>query len=223
MKLSDIKTREDFYKFADCWCQRTRNLRDYWLNEENPNVIIKKTERGGVKVSSAVRLTHINERMVKIVMKERGIHNAEVLIREDLTLDRLIDSTSRNRVYVRSIVIYNKVDLLPEKRRSSLASEFLQVSSLKGEGVEVLKRRIWGSLGLMRIYMKKTGKPPDMKRPLIIHKGSKVRDVAERIHKDFERNLEYARIWGPSAKFDGQKVGRERVLKDRDIVELHME
>ncbi len=193
------------------------------LNEKPPNVIIKKTERGGVKVNSAVRLTHINERMVKLVMKERGIHNAEILIREDLTLDRLVDATSKNRVYVKSIVIYNKVDLLTEKRRGSLPGEFLQISSLKGEGIGGLKERIWDSLGLMRIYMKKAGKPPDMKKPLIIHKGSKVKDVAERIHRNFFRNLEYARIWGPSAKFDGQKVGGGRVLKDRDVVELHME
>lgn len=202
-----------------------RELRNsgFRLNEEPPDVIIKKTERGGVKVNSSVKLKHIDKRMVKIVLNERGIHNADVLIREDLTLDRLIDSTSKNRVYVKSIVIYNKVDLLPGEKRSSLPREFIQVSSLKGEGIGGLKERIWGKLNLMRIYMKSVGKPPDMKKPLIIRKGSKVRDVAESIHKDFARNLEYARIWGPSAKFPEQKVGGKRVLRDGDIVELHME
>jgi ribosome-interacting GTPase 1 len=43
---------------------------------------------------------------------------------------------------------------------------------------------------------------------------------AEHIHKDFLNKLKFARIWG-SAKFDGQKVERGYVLKDRDIVELH--
>ncbi|MCK4335142.1 MAG: GTP-binding protein [Candidatus Aenigmarchaeota archaeon] len=193
------------------------------LNEEKPKVLIKKTERGGIKVSSTVKLKHIDKKMVQLVVNERGIHNADVLIREDVTLEKLLDATSKNRVYVKKIVIYNKVDLLSKVQRNSLPKGFLQVSSLRGEGIEDLKKEIWEMLELMRIYMKKIRKPPDMGKPLIIRKGSKVRDVAESIHKDFERNLEYARIWGPSAKFDGQKVGGERILKDGDMVELHME
>ncbi|MEE9323162.1 MAG: GTP-binding protein [Candidatus Aenigmarchaeota archaeon] len=193
------------------------------LNEEPPNVIIKKTNRGGIKVSSTVKLKHLDKKMVQVVVNERGMHNAEVLIRENVTLERLIDATSKNRVYVKSIVIYNKVDLLSKDRRKSIPKEFLQVSSMKGEGIGELKERVWKRLELMRVYMKKIGKLPDMEKPLITGKGSKVSDVAESIHKDFERNLEYARIWGPSARFDGQKVGGERVLRDKDIVELHME
>jgi len=193
------------------------------LNKEKPKVIMKKTDRGGIKVNSAVKLTHVDKRMINVVLNERGIHNADVLVREDLTLDRLIDSVSRNRVYVKSIVIYNKVDLLSKEQRKSAPKDFLRISSTKGEGIKGLKERIWEKLELMRIYMKRMGKPPDMDRALIICKGSKVRDVAERIHKDFARNLEYARIWGPSAKFPGQKVGGGRVLRDGDTVELHME
>ncbi|HDM08667.1 MAG TPA: TGS domain-containing protein, partial [Candidatus Omnitrophica bacterium] len=33
--------------------------------------------------------------------------------------------------------------------------------------------------------------------------------------------LKYARIWG-SAKFDGQRVPRDYVLQDRDIIEFHI-
>ncbi len=193
------------------------------LNEEPPKVLIKKTERGGIKVSSTVKLKHIDKKMVQLVVNERGIHNADVLIREDVTLERLLDATSKNRVYVKSIVIYNKVDILSDKQRTSLPKDFLQISSLKGEGIEGLKEKVWEMLELMRIYLKKVGKPPDLKNPLIIRKGLKVRDVAEKIHKEFARNLEYARIWGPSARFNGQKVGKERILKDMDLVELHME
>lgn len=192
------------------------------LNEEPPNVVIKKMERGGIKLSASVRLTHIDEKMVKIVLKERGYHNAEVLIREDLTLERLIDATSKNRVYVRSLVVYNKIDLLTNEQRKMIPKDFIQISSLKGEGIEGLKKAIWDNLGLMRIYMKKIGKPPDMKEPLIVKKDCKVIDVAKRIHKEFAQRLEYARLWGPSAKFPGQKIGGERFLQDGDIVELHM-
>ncbi len=194
------------------------------LNEKPPDVIIKKTDRGGIRVSSAVRLTHVDERMVKIVMKERGIHNADVLIREDVTLDRLIDSLCKNRVYVPSLTIFNKMDLLSEEEIKKIRSrtDCIMISSTNGKNIEILKESIWEKLGLMRVYMKKIGKDPDTEKPLIVRKGSRIKNIAERIHKDFGKNLEYARLWGPSARFDGQKVGGEKVLKDGDIVELHM-
>jgi small GTP-binding protein len=192
------------------------------LNEKTPDVIIKKMDRGGIKVSVSVRLAHIDEAMVKIVLKERGYHNAEILIREDLTFERLLDATFRNRVYLKSIVLYNKVDLLFREQRDLIPEDFIQISSLRGEGIEDLKKRIWDSLGLVRIYLKKIGRLPDMKAPLIMKKGSKVSDVSKRVHKDFAYKLDYARIWGPSAKFPEQKVGKEKVLRDGDIVELHI-
>ncbi len=191
------------------------------LNSRKPEVVIRKTERGGIKVAG-VRLRHVDEKMVKVVMNERGIHNADVIIREDVTLDRLIDATSGNRSYVKALVIYSKSDLLNEERRKSLPKDFMKVSALRGEGIEELKKAIWSRLDLMRVYMKRLGKPPDMEKPLIVRKPSSVYDVAERIHKEFARNLDHARIWGPSAKFEGQKVGIKHILKDCDVVELHM-
>jgi hypothetical protein len=192
------------------------------LNTKRPEVLIKKTERGGIKISG-VRLRQLDGKMIKIVMNECGIHNADVVIREDITLDRLIDATTSNRVYVKALVVFNKIDTLPEDRKKMLPKDFVQVSSLGGEGIEELKKAIWSKLELMRIYMKRIGKPPDMDKPLIVKKGSTVLDIAEKIHKDFARRLEYARIWGASAKFPEQKVGVRHVLKDGDIVELHMQ
>ncbi|MCU0584430.1 MAG: TGS domain-containing protein [Syntrophales bacterium] len=57
--------------------------------------------------------------------------------------------------------------------------------------------------------------------PYTVPVGSTVMDVAEKVHKDFVTKLKYARVWG-SAKFDGMRVERTHVLKDRDIIELSM-
>jgi hypothetical protein len=35
------------------------------------------------------------------------------------------------------------------------------------------------------------------------------------------RTLKYARVWGRSVTADGQQVGREHRLADRDVLELH--
>jgi len=191
------------------------------LNEKRPDVVMKKTERGGIKLSG-VRQKHVDEKMIKMVLNERGIHNAEIVVREDLTLDRLIDVTCSNRVYVKAIVIQAKADLLSAEQRKGLQKNIIKVSSFTNEGVADLKKAIWENMDLMRIYMKRIGKPPDMEKPLIVRRGSTVYEIAERIHKEFARNLEYARIWGNSAKFPEQKVGIRHILRDCDVVELHM-
>jgi ribosome-interacting GTPase 1 len=46
-------------------------------------------------------------------------------------------------------------------------------------------------------------------------------DLAKKIHKDFAKNFRYARVWGKSVKFPGQRVGADHVLEDGDIVEIH--
>lgn len=95
------------------------------------------------------------------------------------------------------------------------------VSALKGEHMEDLRRELFNLLGVVRVHTKAPGKEPDLKSPVILPRGSTVLDFAASVHKDFARNLQYARIWG-SGKFDGQRVQRDCVLQDGDIVELHI-
>lgn len=80
---------------------------------------------------------------------------------------------------------------------------------------------IWAKLGIIKAYTKQPGKKKDLP-PIAFEKGSTVKDLAKKIHKDFLKKFKYARIYGPSAKFDGQTVGLTHVLKDEDAVELHI-
>jgi len=50
--------------------------------------------------------------------------------------------------------------------------------------------------------------------------GQTVGDVARLVHRDLGRTLRYARLWGTSG-FDGQQVGPEHRIADRDVIELH--
>jgi ribosome-interacting GTPase 1 len=84
-----------------------------------------------------------------------------------------------------------------------------------------LKQELFNLARIIRVYSKPPGKDPDLSMPYTVPAGSTVMDVAEKVHKDFVTKLKYARVWG-SAKFDGMKVERTYVLKDRDIVELSM-
>jgi len=97
----------------------------------------------------------------------------------------------------------------------------ISVSAREGIGLEKLKEAIYQALGIFRVYTKTPGGKADLTEPVILKRGSTVKDAAESIHKDFKDKLKYAVVWG-SGKYDGQRVSREHMLQDGDIVEFHV-
>ncbi|MBI3970952.1 MAG: TGS domain-containing protein [Chloroflexi bacterium] len=95
------------------------------------------------------------------------------------------------------------------------------VSGTPGTGLDVLNRATFDALDVIRVYTKPPGKPADRSKPFILSRGSTIDDLADHIHHDLREKLRYATLWGASGKFDGQRVGREHVLEDEDVVELH--
>ena len=73
----------------------------------------------------------------------------------------------------------------------------------------------------MRIHTKQPGKPADMTSPFTPPTGATVAELAAKVHRDLEDAVKSARVWG-TAVHDGQTVGRDHVLHDRDVVELHL-
>ena len=94
------------------------------------------------------------------------------------------------------------------------------VSALTGGGLGDIGPWLFDALGVVRVYTKAPGHPPDKTRPFTLRRGQTVEHVARLVHKDVASALRYARLWGRSG-FDGQQVGREHPLADGDIVELH--
>lgn len=112
---------------------------------------------------------------------------------------------------------------------NNLEERKLVLTELKENGIniklldfkDVSEDRIWENLGLIKIYTKQPGKKKEEK-PVALEKGSTIRNLAEKVHKDFVKKFKFARVWGKSAKFDGQTVSLEHVLNDEDIVEIHL-
>jgi len=71
------------------------------------------------------------------------------------------------------------------------------------------------------VYSKPPGKEPEIDQPFVLNRNSTLLDFASKVHKDFAENLKFARMWG-HGKFEGQRINREHVFQDRDIVELHI-
>ena len=88
------------------------------------------------------------------------------------------------------------------------------------ESLEKLKKSLFEFLKIIRVYTKPPGEKPKMDVPFVIRKGATVADVAEKIHSSFLKRFRYAKIWGTSTVHDGQQVGLDHVLHDKDVIEL---
>jgi uncharacterized protein len=92
------------------------------------------------------------------------------------------------------------------------------VSIIDDASLEALKEAVWEATRLIRIYLRHGGETDE--EPLAMEEGSTTLDVARAVHKDLAAGFKAARVWGPSARFGAQKVGREHRLEDGDVVEI---
>ena len=163
------------------------------------------------------------------------LHSPDLLIIVvDLSLDPLSQleeveqRLQKLRVEKRRVVLGNKSDL----PGAEISSELLKkrcgedlplafTSAHSGRGIKEARARIYQALSIIRVYTKVPGEKPEFRDPAVLGYGSTVADFASSIHKDFAQKLKYALLWG-SGKYDGQRVGKDHILKDRDIVELHI-
>jgi small GTP-binding protein len=127
-----------------------------------------------------------------------------------------------------ALVVANKLDAAGAeasfetlKRKYSETVNLVAVSALDGRGLEDLRRAIYDTLAIIRVYTKTPGGKPDYTDPIVLDRGSTLEDAAASVHKDFARKLKYARVWG-SGKHDGIMVKRDHILQDGDVIELHM-
>ena len=93
------------------------------------------------------------------------------------------------------------------------------IEEISDNNLKELKKKIFESFNILRIYTKEPGKEKS-KKPIILKPGATVQDIAEKILKGFSSKVKETRIWGPSSKFGGQIIGLSHVLKDMDVVEF---
>jgi uncharacterized protein len=93
------------------------------------------------------------------------------------------------------------------------------VSAETGAGLDAIGTFLFEHLGVVRVYTKIPGQPPDLKRPFTVRRGQAVEDVAALIHKDLVASLRWARLW--RGDIEGLQVGKHSVVEDGDILEIH--
>lgn len=124
------------------------------------------------------------------------------------------------------LLVANKVDRAAAGTVGAMAGlyggklDVLGASAETGEGLDLLARRPWELLAVVRVYTKEPGKPPDAGKPFTLPVGSTVEDLAREVHQDLAGRMRYARVWG-DGRFAGQQVHRTEVVHDKDVVEIH--
>jgi hypothetical protein len=197
------------------------------VNKRPPDVKIVKKERGGIDVTSTVKLTKIDADVIKTIMKEYKLSNAHVLLRTNVDEDEFIDILAGNRIYIRGILTLNKIDLVSKEDVRAIARKLtpwkvFNISAGTGEGIEELKRGIFDAMEFMRVFLKPPGKKADLVEPLIVKGGSTIEHVCNAIHRDWASRFRFAQVWGKSADHPGQRVGLEHRLTDGDILSVHL-
>ncbi|KAM0677092.1 GTP-binding protein [Binucleata daphniae] len=79
----------------------------------------------------------------------------------------------------------------------------------------------WDYLSLIRIYPKPRALAIDYKEPVILKREKRsIEDFCNAIHRNIMQKFKYALVWGTSVKHTPQKVGKDHVLNDEDVVQI---
>lgn len=210
------------------------------MNElENARVLVKKP-RGrveierkhmgvGLRVFVIGKLVDCTLKDVEKMLKSYKISDAVVKIYGDAMLDDVEDSIFESAVFRPAIMVANKFDVegaaenLKElKRLLERRLMIIPISCKTGFGLKQLGAELFKMLEIMRVYTKEPSSKDPSPAPFILKKDSTVADLAKQIHSDFYQRLSYARIWSRRLPYSPQKVGLSFVLKDKDIVEMHL-
>jgi ribosome-interacting GTPase 1 len=122
-----------------------------------------------------------------------------------------------------AFIAATRADEAPPGAVETLAAAFpahavIEVSVLDESTLDTFRDEVWRLTGLIRVRLRVGGTVDD--EPLALHPPSTVVDVADLVHHDLAAAAIGARVWGPSSRFEGQRVGRDHVVADGDVLEI---
>jgi uncharacterized protein len=197
------------------------------INRRPKDIAVYYTDRGGIDVHITKKQTHMTVEQIAEIIAQFKVNNANVVVRDDITPEDLVDHLAGNRVYIPAVCLVNKVDLVGEEKYREVEAWLkeqgfpaIPLAASKGWGVDKAKDFIFDNLHFIRVYLKPRGQEADMVEPLIVKQDTDVGQVCDILHREFRKKFRYANVWGESAKFPGQTVGIDHKLKDQDILTI---
>ncbi|KAH6591210.1 hypothetical protein BASA61_005005 [Batrachochytrium salamandrivorans] len=174
------------------------------LNKTPPAITFKKKEKGGINVTSTEKLTHLDGDLIKAILSEYKIHNADISLRCDATADELIDVMEGNRAYIPALYVLNKIDQISIQELDIIyrIPHSVPVSSHHEWNFDDLLDMMWKYLSLVRIYTKPKGQLPDYSAPVVMRTGKcTVEDFQDKLFYCVVLNPFRNESWGISSTY----------------------
>jgi len=193
---------------------RTSDLILLFFDVSSDNILTQIEQLNETLISNNLKLApplKANNRDQELIEEENLFEDANT--REAYIVANKCDKTKFNEIYELFIEFLSMVELnnLP----------IIKISSKENVHIDTLFDEIFDGLQIIRAFTKAPGKEPKYTEPVALRKGDTLFDLAMIIHKDFANNLKYARVWG-SNTYEGQKVSKDYIICDKDIVEFHI-
>jgi Predicted GTPase len=197
------------------------------VNKQRRAISLEKTDKGGIEINS--QISSETKREITELLNGIGIYNAKVSVPQGTDIDEIEDALFESNTYVKGIVALNKIDIAEngfeeeaKKIEEKHKMKVVPISAKEGTNIEALKQAIFEEVGLIRVYLQpKTGaEKVNAGEPMVVKRGSTVLEVAKKLNSKTAQALRFAYVTGKSVKFARQKVGREHVLEDEDVVTL---
>jgi len=203
------------------------------LNVDKPRVIFEKSGSGGRQVYRADYFTDGGKEAVEEILVNHGFTNAIIRFHGPTTIDELLDCFNRSLVRMKCLVFCTKGDLAGtvsifnsfnetmKKKYGTSKFTLIPFSTKKGNlSLEETSEKIFSELGMIRVYTRsESGQVTE--RPLVLPKGASIKDTISFISKKMIETFRFARIYGSSVKFSGQRVGLDHELTDLDQITVY--
>ena len=207
---------------------------DIRMNIQPPPLSIEKTGANKIQVfyltNEAKEIEDLGDltEQIKEIVNENGIHNGIVKVYGKITLDDVIDVLTPSVVYKKVIILGTKGDLSHtqeifdklEKKYSDKFPIILGTSFQKETFPNDFGEIILKFLQKIRIYTMSGGIVAE--QPLLMDKNPSIKDVALKVHRSFYNSFEHAIVIREGERQKRKKVGLDYILKDNDIVEIHI-
>lgn len=202
----------------------------YTVRPKGYAVIERSKAYQRISVVNLGKLVNCTADDVRKLLESYRIYNALVKIYGEVTLEDVERSLFENVVYKPTIILANKADLydtatlntvLSEIRAKSTSIPVIATSAKTGYGLSEVSVNLFRVLNLIRIYAKEPNNESPSPKPLILKDGATLLDAIKHLRSELLQYFKYAKIWGPSAKYPGERVGLDHKLMDGDVIEVH--
>jgi Predicted GTPase len=215
-----IETIEKIFKFFEdegIYLYRPKNY-----------VKVERKGLGGIQIVGSGNIIGATLNDVKKLLNEYGIYHAVVHISGSATLDEIEEALYLERQYKPTLVIMSMGDVYTptESVIDFLSKHNVVYYIVDLKTCKIDRRKLLEDLlritERIRIFTKPIHSKTYMDKPIVMKAGSTVGDVAAQIHSSLLATFKYAVVWRRELYPQRPKrVGRDYVLSDNDVVEIH--